>query len=170
MKHKTFIAAALLSVAGLAGVFTAPPVSAAVTCPTGSYRQIHNLPADNIAQCNMPETETAADGEEKTLIWYIGTVINVVLGLVGIIAVVVIIIGGISFITSQGDPGKVTKARNTILYGVIGVVVALLAFTIVTFVLKSIGSASTDDEASLPQSSLIASESALPQPDFIANR
>ncbi len=39
-------------------------------------------------------------------------IINVVLGIVGIIAVVMMIVGGISFITSQGDAGKVTKARN----------------------------------------------------------
>ena len=45
---------------------------------------------------------------------------------------------GISFATSQGDSGKVAKARNTILYGVVGLVVALLAFAIVNFVLSSV--------------------------------
>lgn len=68
----------------------------------------------------------------------IKNVINIVLGVVGIVAVVMMIMGGISFITSQGDAGKVTKARNTILYGVVGLIVALLAFAIVNFVLDSI--------------------------------
>lgn len=165
MKHKTLIAAALLSVVGLASVFTAPPASAdgcgegVVNCPYGSlHNKDGNTPCHSefktVAQCNLPANETAADGSEKDIIWYIGAVINAVLGLVGIVAVVVMIVGGISFITSQGDPGKVTKARNTILYGVIGIVVALLAFAIVNFVLKSIGSANS--EAHIPSSSLLA--------------
>ena len=49
-----------------------------------------------------------------------------------------IIIGGINYALSQGDPGKVKKAKDTILYGIIGLVVALLAFAIVQFVLSAI--------------------------------
>ena len=49
-----------------------------------------------------------------------------------------IVMGGISFATSQGDASKTTKARNTILYGVVGLVVALLAFAIVNFVLGAV--------------------------------
>ena len=49
-----------------------------------------------------------------------------------------IVIGGINYALSQGDPGKVKKAKDTILYGVIGLVVALLAFAIVTFVLQAL--------------------------------
>lgn len=166
MKHKTLIAVALLSIVGLVSIFVAPSASAdgcgegVVNCPYGSlHNKDGNTPCHSefktVAQCNMPANETAADGSEKDIIWYVGTVINAILGLVGIVAVVTMIIGGISFITSQGDPGKVAKARNTILYGVIGIVVALLAFAIVNFVLKSIGSASS--EAYIPPSSLIAS-------------
>lgn len=165
MKHKTLIAAALLSVVGLASILSTPPVSAnscgegVVNCPYGSlHNKDGNTPCHSefkaVAQCNLPANETAADGSEKDIIWYIGAVINAVLGLVGIVAVVVMIIGGISFIASQGDPGKVTKARNTILYGIIGIVVALLAFAIVNFVLKSIGSANS--EAYIPSFSLLA--------------
>ena len=66
------------------------------------------------------------------------TIINVIVGLVGIISVAVIVIGGISFATSQGDTAKTTKAKNTVLYGVVGLVVALLAFAIVNFVLQSV--------------------------------
>ena len=65
-------------------------------------------------------------------------IVNVIIGLVGLIAVVMIIIGGISFTTSQGDAGKVTKAKNTVLYGIIGLVVAILAFAIVNFVLTNV--------------------------------
>ena len=53
--------------------------------------------------------------------------INVVLSFVGLAAVIVIIIGGISYTKSMGDPGKAKRARDTIIYGVVGLVVALLA-------------------------------------------
>jgi hypothetical protein len=56
----------------------------------------------------------------------------------GIIAVVMIILGGISYATSQGDPGKIKKGKETILYGIIGLVVSLLAFAIVNFVLGAL--------------------------------
>jgi hypothetical protein len=68
----------------------------------------------------------------------INTIINVIIGVIGFVAVVVIILGGVQYTTSAGDPGKVKKAKDTILYGIIGLVVALLAFAIVNFVLSSI--------------------------------
>lgn len=55
--------------------------------------------------------------------------------IVGIIAVVMIIIGGVKYITSGGDSGNVTGAKNTILYAVIGLIVVALAQVIVRFVL-----------------------------------
>lgn len=69
----------------------------------------------------------------------IGNIINFALGLIGLLCVVIIIIGGVNYATSQGDAGKVQKATRTLLYGVIGLVVCLLAFAIVNFVLNNIG-------------------------------
>ncbi|MDO4219770.1 MAG: hypothetical protein Q4D22_00865 [Candidatus Saccharibacteria bacterium] len=66
------------------------------------------------------------------------TALNVVFGIIGVVGVVMIVLGGVSYITSQGDPGKIQKGKNTILYGVIGIVVALLAFAIVNFVIKAL--------------------------------
>lgn len=75
----------------------------------------------------------------NTELWPIlNNIINVALAVIGFIAVVMIILGGFQYTTSAGDASKVTKAKNTILYGIIGVVVALLAFAIVNFVLKNI--------------------------------
>ena len=53
---------------------------------------------------------------------------------IGIISVVMIIIGGIRYATSGGNAEKVKSAKNTILYAVVGLAVALLALAIVTFV------------------------------------
>ena len=68
----------------------------------------------------------------------ITTVLNVVIGIVGVISVIFIIIGGYMYATSAGDPGKTKKAKDTILYSVIGLAVALLSFAIVNFVLSNI--------------------------------
>ena len=61
--------------------------------------------------------------------------INLAIGVIGFIAVVVIIYGGFMYTTSAGDSNKVTKAKNAIMYGIIGLVVAMLAFAIVNFVI-----------------------------------
>ncbi len=64
------------------------------------------------------------------------TIINLLSLALGVIAVFVIIIGGIKFITSSGDPASVTSARNTILYAIIALVVVLAAQAIVRLVLS----------------------------------
>lgn len=65
-------------------------------------------------------------------------IINGVIGVLGLVAVVVIIIGGINYMTSAGDAGKVKKAKDTILYGVVGLVICVLSFAIVNFVISNI--------------------------------
>ncbi len=65
-------------------------------------------------------------------------IINAVIGVLGLVAVVIIIIGGINYMTSSGEASKVKKAKDTILYGVIGLVICVLAFAIVNFVIKNI--------------------------------
>jgi len=67
----------------------------------------------------------------------IKTVTNVLLFVLGAIAVIMIIIGGIRYTTSNGDSGQVTSAKNTILYAVVGLVIALLAYAIVNFVVDT---------------------------------
>jgi len=61
--------------------------------------------------------------------------LNVTYFVAGVIAVIVIILAGFSFVTSGNDPGAVTKAKNAILYAVIGLVVILSAFVITQFVI-----------------------------------
>ena len=65
-------------------------------------------------------------------------VLNVIIGFVGIISVIVIVIAGINMTVSQGDPGKVAKARQAIIYAVIGLAVAIASFAIVNFVLGAV--------------------------------
>ncbi len=66
------------------------------------------------------------------------TIANVLIFLTGALSVIAIIFGGFRYVTSTGDAGRVKQAKDTILYGVIGLVVALLAYAIVNFVLKNL--------------------------------
>lgn len=65
-------------------------------------------------------------------------VTNTILYIVGIIAVIMLIIGGIKYVVSGGDSKKVTDAKNTVLYAIIGLVIAFLAFAIVNFVISAL--------------------------------
>ena len=70
--------------------------------------------------------------------------------IVGIIAVIMLIIGGIRYVISGGDSKKVTDAKNTVLYAIIGLVIAFLAFAIVNFVISALpSSADKKEETSL---------------------
>mgnify|MGYP000853615305 FL=1 len=64
--------------------------------------------------------------------------VNIMLFAVGILAVIMIIWGGIRYVLSGGDSGAVSSAKKTILYAVVGLIVAILAYAIVNFVITTI--------------------------------
>lgn len=66
------------------------------------------------------------------------TVVNVLLFIIGAICVIMLIWGGIRYTTSAGNSANVTAAKNTIMYAIIGLVIAFLAFAIVNWVLVAI--------------------------------
>ena len=72
------------------------------------------------------------------LIGSITGILNAIVGILGLVCVVVMIIGGVNYMTSSSDAGKVKKAKDTILYGLIGLVVCALAFALVNFVITGI--------------------------------
>ena len=92
--------------------------------------------AANIAACNI-------DPDHKTddLISDTNKIINVVLGVLGVVAVGVVIYGGFLFLTAQGDPGKIKKGKDSITWGIIGLIIALLSWSIINFVLSTTMSA-----------------------------
>jgi hypothetical protein len=69
----------------------------------------------------------------------IAKVINILSVIVGIVAVVMIIIGGLRYITSGGASEKVTSAKNTILYALIGLIIVALSQVIVHFIINRVG-------------------------------
>ena len=75
-------------------------------------------------------------------------VTNTILYIVGIVAVIMLIIGGIKYVVSGGDSKKVTDAKNTILYAIIGLVIAFLSYAIVRFVITALPSGDNEETAS----------------------
>ncbi len=74
-------------------------------------------------------------GQQSDLVAQIRTITNTLLFAIGVVAVIMLIVGGFRYIFSGGNSQNVNAAKDTILYAVIGIVVALLAYAIVQFIL-----------------------------------
>lgn len=84
---------------------------------------------------------------------------SIALYVIGAVSVIMLIWGGLRYILSGGDGKKITDAKNTVLYAIIGLIIAFLAYAIIRFVLNAIGAtASTPatDEAALLLTSFFA--------------
>jgi hypothetical protein len=68
----------------------------------------------------------------------VGSIINVALGLLGIVAVVIVLIGGFEWMTAGGNEEQTSKAKQRILAGVIGLAIILSAYAISRFVVGSL--------------------------------
>lgn len=84
----------------------------------------------------MPSELVGADG-------VFTKITNTVLYAVGIISVVMLIFGGLRYVISGGDSKKVTDAKNTIMYALIGLIISILAYAIVNFVINAVGGEAT---------------------------
>ena len=93
---------------------------------------------DIITKFGLPDVNKVDEGGNDDLTGNVVAILNAVIGVLSFVCVVVIIIGGVNYMTSSGDAGKVKKAKDTILYGIIGLVVCVLAFAIVNFVISNI--------------------------------
>lgn len=129
-KIKEILTAILVSAAFLVPVAVPAAVSAATEIEGGLCTGAElKFDANGEGDCSGSE-----DASNK-LNDIIKTTINVVSVIVGVVAVVMIIFGGLKYITSGGDSGNVSSAKNTIIYAIVGLVVVALAQFIVKFVL-----------------------------------
>jgi hypothetical protein len=80
-----------------------------------------------------------ANAAQGSLLDNVKNIINVMLLIIGVVAVIMLIVGGFRYVLSNGNEKAVSGAKDTILYAVIGIVVALLSFAIVNFVLARFG-------------------------------
>lgn len=84
--------------------------------------------------CSSGASSEICDNKDEDGTALIGVIVNTLLFLVGTLAVIMIIVGGILYTISNGDAGKVTKAKNTLTYAIVGLVVAFFAYAIVNWV------------------------------------
>lgn len=124
---KLFIAAISVGLFGAVAVASVPVASThALT--------LSNNALDSACQGNADSQACSSKGDDANKL--IGTLVNTLLFVVGALAVIMIIVGGIFYVISNGDAGKVARAKNTLTYAIVGLVVAFVAYAIVNWVLK----------------------------------
>lgn len=118
---KTLVAAFFVA---LVGTFALMPASSTFALD----------PLGDICSSN-PDSEVCKSKDDNAN-KLIGTIVNTLLFVIGALSTIMIIVGGIFYVTSSGDAGKVAKAKNTVTYAVVGLVVAFVAFAIINWVIK----------------------------------
>ncbi|MEK9195824.1 MAG: pilin [Patescibacteria group bacterium] len=143
MKHKLLslvLGLGLLSMfAGAVGTNTAFADSKSELC-SGANLDISGKTPDgcgDTSQCTDNKDDKTNYCPASKLNTLINNIVNILSVIVGVVAVIMIIYGGFRYITSGGDSGSVTTAKNTIIYALVGLVIVALAQVIVKFVLNS---------------------------------
>jgi len=114
---------------GVASVAVAGPALAAGTCDPNT------LTIDNGAQCAKAQSAKDNLFAENGIF---ATIANTLIFLVGAVAVIMLIVGGLRYVISNGDSKAVEGAKNTILYSIVGIVVAVISFALVQFVINAL--------------------------------
>lgn len=120
----------------LAGLLVVPTVALAVA-PAASAEG--NLTLNSGVDSAQGEGVGQVSTDPESLV---KKFVNIFLFAVGALSVIMLIWGGIRYTTSAGDSNKVTAAKNTVLYAIVGLVVAILAYAIVNMVISKIASGS----------------------------
>lgn len=125
MKRITQMLTLFAAMAGMVLLVAAPVPEASAACEG--------------AECVRRGANKVETGGSKTntVNKAIKAVVNTLLFVLGAVAVIMIVIGGLKYTTSNGDQERIKSAKNTILYAVIGLVVAIMAYAIVDFVLDA---------------------------------
>lgn len=118
----------------LLGLFVAPLAFAGVASAQDIQSNLCGG-ADTLQFGNTEDCSELEEGSQENVNDLVADIINIFSVIVGIVAVIMIIVGGFRYIVSGGDSGKVGDAKNTILYALIGLVIVALAQFIVRFVL-----------------------------------
>lgn len=124
-KFQLFIASLAVSVGIIGATLVPAPAYAACTTPASCVQ-------DGVDKAGGKASKTA-DPQE-----IIQTIVRVLLFLIGAISVIMIVVGGFRYTISQGDSTQVTSAKNTIMYAVIGLIIAIFAWAIVDFVIDNL--------------------------------
>lgn len=144
---KTKLITALASIIAIFGITVASLV-APVTPAAHAIDSICD-PNSGVA----PEVKQAAGCKDanltdRALPDVIQAIINGIILVLGIVAVVFIVIGGVGYMTSNGDASKLQKSKNTILYACIGLVICVLSFAITNFTINLVNNSSNSTSSS----------------------
>ena len=120
----------------LAGLLVVPTVALAVA-PAASAEG--NLTLNSGVDSAQGEGVGQVSTDPESLV---KKFVNIFLFAVGALSVIMLIWGGIRYTTSAGDSNKVQAAKNTVLYAIVGLVVAILAYAIVNMVISKIATGS----------------------------
>lgn len=139
-KLKKLFSVTAITLAFMAPLATVTMASAQTTTPncSGTSSNISGCLSEGACLGTDTQTCNAASDPNGSVNRLITTIINILSLVVGVVSVVMIIIGGLRYITSGGDSGNVTNAKNTILYAIVGLVIVALAQIIVHFVLARV--------------------------------
>lgn len=121
-----FTLMAVTVLAGVVAIHTVPALASAkdeICSGVGA--------ASGASGCSTPEGSPTVNS-------VINTVINIMSAFVGVVAVIMIVFAGFRYITSGGDSSKISGAKNTLIYAIVGLVVAALSQIIVRFVVSRV--------------------------------
>lgn len=106
-------------------------MSMPLAAPAGAINVFDNIKCDSTNK----DTEVCKSKNNDSVNELVQNIISTLLFIIGTVAVIMIIIGGIRYTLSNGDASQIKSAKDTVLYSVIGLIVAILAYAIVNFVL-----------------------------------
>lgn len=131
---RNIIISALLLLGLSAAGLIVPTMVGAAAAPTPASSACTAIGSN--ANCDTPAGDASIGG-------IVRLVVNILSWVVGLIAVIMFIIGGLKYVTSGGDSNRVSSAKNTLIYAVVGLVIAALAQFMVQFVLNQTTTTST---------------------------
>ncbi len=120
MKYKMQIIISLLAIIGIVAM---SPVSVLAVNPI-----------DNIKTGSENADPNKDANKNRNLAGFVSSMVSLITNLVGIASVVMIILGGFKYVTSGGDSGKIGEAKKMIAGAVIGLIIVIFSYAIVTFV------------------------------------
>ena len=145
MKNKTtkILASLALVFAGAFGLLVTVPTYADIDpfCSTTSEAEVGST-AWKAMGCDSESGTAAKDDLSNAIV----NILKGVIGVAGLIAVVAIIIGATNYMTSSGDAAKLKRAKDTIIYALVGLIIAALAFGLVNMVAGWINNSNTEPQ------------------------
>lgn len=116
-----------MSMALVASMVVAPIATPTLVAADTRSQACQGVQAAGGGSCGTGQLET-----------FLKRIVNILLFVIGTISVIMIIVGGLRYVLSGGDANSITAGKNTVLYSIIGLVVAIMAYAIVNFVIGSL--------------------------------